>query len=62
MFDAYIMGIDRIKGSLVGTLPSYGRMSMVGLFIMGTTEVAILVGGLEHEWIIFTFIGNNHPN
>jgi hypothetical protein len=21
-----------------------------------------LVGGLEHEWISFPYIGNNHPN
>ena len=33
-----------IKGSLVGKLSSYGRINLVSLLIMSTTEVATAVG------------------
>jgi len=29
---------------------------------MNTEMSHILVGGLEHGWIIFPYIGNDHPN
>ena len=32
------------------------------VMILLVMEYEWLVGGLEHEWIIFPYIGNNDPN